>query len=85
MKGRNRSNERKEIRGDALVTTIHAKLPHVGHVKIDTRSKGRKATAIFRGLHYVISSRLSVREMGLVWGRDVETADALALQSRLRA
>jgi len=81
MSKRDRSKEPKEVRSANLVATIRTNLPQVGFVKIATG--GRKASFIFRGLEYLASSRLTVREVGLC-GQTHETDETERLQNRLR-
>jgi hypothetical protein len=75
----------KEIRNQKLVDTIKNFMPNVGHVKIATKD-GRKASFIFRGLPFIASSRLVVKEAGI--GRlkktGIETKESIMLSKRLR-
>lgn len=73
----------KEVRGGNLIATIKTNLPNVGFVKLDTSTNGRKAKCIWHGLPFVISSKLTVREVGFL-GQNTETEDALHLQNKLR-
>ena len=78
---------RKEIRNANLVATIKTKLPNVGYVSLDTASNGRKAFVTFRGLDFIISSRLVVK--GLTFGRKSPmrethiSEDSMILQNHL--
>ncbi len=75
----------KEIRNGNLVATIKSNLPNVGYVKIATHD-GRKASMIWRGINFLVSSRLVVKEQGIgkLKTDGVETPDSVMLSKRLR-
>ena len=77
----------KELRNGNLIAAIKTNLPHVGFVKLNTESNGRKASFSFRGFDFLVSSRLMVKEF--VFGRTLtdttETEISKELQTRLRS
>ncbi len=75
----------KEFRGVTLVSLIKEHLPNVGKVKIESKD-GRKASFEWRGIPYIVTSRLIVREQGLGNSRlkGIETADSVNIQERLQ-
>ena len=75
--------ERKEVRSGNLLATVKTNLPNVGHVHLDTKSK-RKVTFKWRGLDFVATSRLMVKELGL-FDHTSETDETKMLTERLRA
>ena len=77
----------KEVRNGNLIATIKSALPHVGNIKLDTKSSGRKAFFTWRGFEYYVSSRLTIKELG--FGRSridsaIDTEDSIMLQGRLK-
>jgi len=79
---------RKEVRGNSLLSAIKSVLPHVGYLKIDPNSSGRKATFTFRGDEFVCSSRLHVQKAGFGLGVPFglcEDSDAQEVEGRLKA
>ena len=77
----------KEIRNGNLIAIIKTRLPNVGFIHLDTKSAGRRAFVTFRGLDFLVSSKLTVKEMG--FGRNMpkkinETENSALLQEHLR-
>ncbi len=75
----------KEFRGAILVSLVKSNLPNVGKVKVETKD-GRKVSFEWRGIPYVVTSRLIVREQGLGNSRlkGIGTADSVNIQERLQ-
>ena len=78
----------KELRNFKLIEAIKTRIPKVGFVNLDPNSNGRRAFCQWRGMDFLVSSKLTVKELG--FGRKklnsaVESEDSKILQNYLRA